>query len=77
MAAADLVAQLIEDLDPGCVVIKFAVVVEVIDAEGNRTVWRTTHDNATRWDTYGLLTEALESVRAEHYDAARTDAADD
>lgn len=70
MAAADLVAQLIEDLEPGCVVLKFVVVAEVISPDGRRTLWQATHDGATRWDTYGLLTEALEEVKAGHHSAS-------
>lgn len=62
----DAVAQLIEGLDPGAFVTRFVLVAEVIDTDGNRGIWTETHDDAARWDTYGLLTWALEEERAAH-----------
>lgn len=62
----DLVGQIIEGLDPGAFVTKFVLVAEVIDTEGTRGVWAQGSDDLTRWDTYGLLTEALTTEKAAH-----------
>ena len=59
-----IVGQLIETMDPGAFVTKYVLVAEVIDSEGKRGVWSDTHDEATRWDTYGLLMEALTAEQA-------------
>lgn len=61
----NLVAQVIDELDPAAVVLKYVLVVEVINAEGDRNVWTTSHPDAKRWDTYGLLTEALMQDKAQ------------
>lgn len=63
---ARLVGQIIEGLDPGAFVTKYVVVAEAIDTEGQRAVWSQASDDATRWDTYGLLTEALQTEKAAH-----------
>lgn len=65
-----IVAQLIEGLDPGCLVTQFVVVAEVIDTEGERAMWIDTHGGASRWDTYGLLTYALNEEAAHQHAAA-------
>lgn len=69
MAATDLVGQIIEDLDPGCMVLKFILVAEVISADGARAVWIEAHEDASRGDKYGLLVEALETEKARHHAA--------
>lgn len=71
MAAADAhIAGLINDVDPGAFVTKYVVIAEVIDANGDRAVWMDSSDDATQWDTYGLLTYALnhEAAQAEYDD---------
>lgn len=64
MSAVDLVTQIVGERDPGCMVTKFVVIAEVIDPEGERGVWTETHEDALRWDTYGLLVEALQAEKA-------------
>ena len=51
----DHVAQIIEGLEPGAFVTKFVLVAEVIDTDGVQCVWTHTHDDASAWDTLGLL----------------------
>ena len=71
--AAELVGQIIEGLDPGAFVTKFVLVAEVIGQDGERGVWREAHDGATRWDTYGLLTEAMQAEQAQQLANAMRD----
>jgi len=67
------IAEIIEGLDPGALVTRFVVIAEVIDAEGERAIWTDTSDGSTRWDTYGLLTYALEEERSNHHISAMID----
>lgn len=60
-----IAGQLIETMDPGAFVTKYMIVAEVIDSDGVRGIWSDTHDGATRWDTYGLLMEALTAEQAQ------------
>jgi hypothetical protein len=60
-----IIAQLVEGLEPGALVTRFVVVAEIIAADGERKLWVDTDDDATRWDTYGLLTWALNEETAE------------
>lgn len=69
----DLVGQIVEKLDPGAFVTRFVLVAEVISSDGERGVWSDTHDGAMRWDTYGLLMEALTAEQARQHDEARDD----
>lgn len=55
----DLIARLIQGIDPGSFVTKHIVVAEIIGADGEKFVWVTGSQETTRWDMYGLLTEAL------------------
>ena len=72
--ATALIAQLVEGLEPGSLVTKFVVVAEVIDPSGGRAVWCDNQPGAMRWDTYGLLTYALEQERgAQHAEIARSE----
>lgn len=57
---ADLVGQIIEGLEPGSFVTKYVLVAEVIGQDGTRGVWTQTNAEAERWDTYGLLTHAMQ-----------------
>lgn len=74
MSAIDHVAQVIAERDPGCVVTRFVLIAEVIGPDGERGVWTETHEDALRWDTYGLLTEALQGEHAAHVAQAVWDA---
>jgi hypothetical protein len=47
------------------------VLAEVIGADGVRGLWSQTHDGASRWDTYGLLKDAMETEVAKHHAALR------
>ena len=51
----DLVAELIEGLEPGAMVTRFVLVAEVFDPDGDVCVWRCTHDGSKPWETLGLL----------------------
>ena len=73
MSSTDHVAALIEDLEPGSMVLRYVIVAEVLDPSGSRGVWCDSHEDATRWDLYGLLTEALEAERGRHYAEVRDD----
>jgi hypothetical protein len=74
--ASALVGQLIENLDPGAFVTKWVLIAEVIGTDGERGVWSETHDEASRWDTYGLLTEAMQTEKARHIAQAVADDGD-
>lgn len=62
--ATTAVSQLIEGLDPGAMVTQFVVIAEVIDTDGERGLWVDTHEGSSKWDTYGLLTWALNQEHA-------------
>ena len=63
---ADQVGEIIENLDPGAFVTRFVLIAEVISEDGRRGVWTSTHDDATRWDLYGLLMETMNDLNASH-----------
>ena len=50
--------------DAGEMVVKWVLVCESMDDTGNRGVWTITDDDATTWDTLGLLTYALQQEQA-------------
>lgn len=54
----NLIAQLVEGLDPGAMVTKYVLVAEVIDTDGDQCIWMNTHSDANAWDTLGLLAYA-------------------
>jgi len=62
----DLIGQLITDAEPGSFVTKWIVIAEAIDTTGERYVWAQGSSDLTRWDTYGLLTEALMQEKSLH-----------
>ena len=66
------VAAFINGLDPGAFVTKYVIIAEVIDTHGDRAIWLDSSDDATPWDTYGLLTFALNQEQA-----AQTQAGED
>lgn len=49
------VAELVQQIDPGCMVTRFIVLAEIIDADSDRAVWSFVAPDATKWDTLGLL----------------------
>lgn len=61
---SDLIGELVDGLDPGAFVTRWVIVAEVIDTEGERAVWMDTSDDATPWDTLGLLEYALQRERS-------------
>ncbi len=71
-SSEDLVSRLIDGMEPGSFVTKWVVIAEVIDADGDRALICSGDDGLTRWDTYGLLTDALMTEKA-HQFAARLD----
>ncbi len=52
------------DALPGEVVTRWVVVVEVVDAEGDRACYALAPPEAMVWDTLGLLTFALQREQA-------------
>lgn len=54
-------------------VTRWVVVVETIDAEGERGVWMVADLQAKAWDTVGLLGHALNVQRAQTVKAALED----
>lgn len=48
----------------GDMVIKWVAAVETMDADGERGVWTLADDEASPWDTLGLLTYALQTEQA-------------
>jgi len=61
-AKHDAVTAFVNDCEPDCVVTKFVIVAEVIGIDGRRSLWTDTNDDATPWDTAGLLIHALDVV---------------
>lgn len=70
---ADLIGQIVEGLEPGSFCTRYVLVAEIISANGERAVWMDSHDDATRWDSYGLLMEALTREQAMQHAEARDD----
>ena len=64
MSLDSQVTNWIEEVEPGAMVTRFVVVAEIIAPSGERSVWRGVQDGAMRWDTYGLLVEALTCEQA-------------
>lgn len=70
LSAEQLVGRIMNRLDPGSFVTKFALVAEVIDTNGKRVLWRTGSEFDTEpWDTYGLLMWALQEERAQQIES--------
>jgi CMP-2-keto-3-deoxyoctulosonic acid synthetase len=61
----DAIAEMVQKFEKGSVVTKFVVVAEVITDAGKRAMWTATNEDATDWDTLGLLTYALSDVGSE------------
>lgn len=55
----DLVAEILEVVDSGAMITKFAVLIEGMDSDGSRSIYMSTNHNATTWDNIGLLRYAL------------------
>ena len=53
--AQDMLADLIQKLDPGAMLTRFVGIVEVVDADGDRCVWTLVTPGATAWDSLGLM----------------------
>jgi len=56
--ALGAVADLIQQIDPGSMVTRFVLVVEVVDAENQRGCWLLTPPDSRPWDTLGLCSFA-------------------
>ena len=54
-AAQTAVADLVQQIDPGAMVTRFVLLVEVIDADSDRAMAYFTAPGAMKWDTLGLL----------------------
>lgn len=53
--AQDAIADLVQKLDPGSMVTRYIVLIEVVDSDSDRGVWHFTAPGASAWDTLGLL----------------------
>jgi hypothetical protein len=64
-AAQEAVAALIREINPGAMATRFVLLVEVIDADGERALWTLAPPEQRRWDTLGLVdfARALEYSR--------------
>lgn len=67
--AQDSVADLVRQLDPGAMVTRYVMLIEVVDAESDRGVWHFTAPGASAWDTLGLLDYGrMQEYAASHCD---------
>lgn len=53
--AEEKVAELVEAADPGALVTKFVLMVEVVDTDNERVLWAFASEGAKAWDTLGLI----------------------
>lgn len=58
-SAEDHVAQILEEMNPGCMMTKFILIAEGIDTDGERGVYTVQNDGAMLWDNIGMLEFAL------------------
>lgn len=66
----ELISRVVHRLEPGALVARYLLVAEVIVPEdGSTAVWITGSKGLERWDTYGLLTEALTNEKIKHQQA--------
>lgn len=49
----------------GGFVLNWVAIIESVDDQGERGLWRLTADSAKPWDTVGLLTHALQVMQAQ------------
>jgi hypothetical protein len=61
-AKHDAVTAFVQDCEADAIVTKFVIVAEVIGIDGRRSLWTDTNDDATPWDSKGLLVHALEEM---------------
>lgn len=70
----DLLAQFVEIISPGSVMTKYVVVVEAIDAtDSERVLITSTPDDASAWDTMGLLSYGMAKENAKITQNTRAD----
>lgn len=67
--AAQSVGGLVNALEPGAFVTRFALVAEVVDVHGNRALWHSDAPDAQPWDTLGLLDYYQAMLRAKVHPA--------
>jgi hypothetical protein len=60
----DAVSDLISKIDQGAMATRFALLIEVVDAEGERGLWAISPDGQKAWDTLGLLQYAIQLEQA-------------
>ena len=58
------IRQVLEGGEQPTMVNRWVVLVEMIDADGERLVWFDTSPGMSAWDSKGLLTHALDEERA-------------
>jgi hypothetical protein len=55
----DALADVLSKADPGTMAVKFCLVLEVIDRDGDRSLWTAAGPDVKAWDTVGMLQHAL------------------
>lgn len=58
------VSKIIDDLEPGTMVVKYFLVAEGMDVEGRRSLYTVSNPDATLWDSTMLLYFALKDEEA-------------
>jgi hypothetical protein len=53
------ITDVLQNQSPGCMPIKFVVMIEVIDPDGTRALWTAAGPDVRAWDTKGMLLHAL------------------
>lgn len=63
-AALSAVSEFIYKIDNGSMVQRFVLLVDVIDTEGERSMWSFAPPGSKPWDTLGLLAFAMQLEQA-------------
>lgn len=53
--AHDALADLIREIDPGAMLTRWVLLLEVVDDQGERALWTIAAPDQKAWDTLGLL----------------------
>ena len=64
VAALDAVSSLIADVEPGAMVQRFVLLVEIIGDDGERAMWTLVPPDAKAWDSLGLIEHARQIEQA-------------
>ncbi len=61
----EAVSNALQQVDPGTMPVKFVLLLEVIDRDGDRALWTAAGPNMTAWDTVGMLGHAMHVQQAD------------